>query len=522
MSLLRLASGPDASFPPRTSLELLVRDPASGAVLLSLLLRVPDCPAPLASMSTAAAPAAQGSAEGSTAPVAGRIDASATDLREAVDAWIETLRRRGKRARTLVTFREVVMKAAAEAGWSHRAQLTNAGIIEWLSAHLDSGVWQATTYNRNLCVFRSLTKFLHRSGRLEADPLAAESNIEAMGGPGARAATTDEARALLRVALAREVIDRRVARGTTLQLLCLFKAAARVSEPGKWRRKHLVLDHEVPHVHWTADINKNRKEQWIALDPELAEQLRLHLAREDAARREDGREPAGPEDRVFPEGLQDQTFKLYAAAAGIQAHDWRGRKFSPHAAPKWFCTTLGITCEAKMVDLLKRHTGSVQARYFDPPLSEQAAALATLPRLWPEDPRIQLDPPPPAPSRSPDGSRTGSPGQGTPRPAGSGQGVDNSNNPGPDLTRARNPADDGLTAAATSRRPRGRDYEAENRHSPPHNHGTDAEMAALADLLEAAARLLRLRSLSREPGSDGRDARVDAADGGADGDGHAA
>ena len=30
-----------------------------------------------------------------------------------------------------------------------------------------------------------------------------------------------------------------------------------------------------------------------------------------------------------------------------------------------------------------RHAGSVEARYFDPPLAEQASAVALLPRLWP-------------------------------------------------------------------------------------------------------------------------------------------
>ncbi len=465
----------------------------------------------MASMSTAAV-AAQGSAEGSTTqPIAGRIDASATDLRECVDAWIETLRRRGKRPKTLITFREVVTKAAGECGWSHRLQLTNAGIIDWLSAHLAAGTWQTATYNRNLCVFRSLTKYLHRCGRLEADPLAAESRIDAMGGPGSRAASTEEARAIIRHALARESIDRRVARGTALQLLVLFAAAARASEPGKWRRRHLALEHSVPHVHWTADINKNRKEQWIALAPELAEQLRLHLRRQDAARAEDGRGPASPDDPVFEQAMQDQTLKLYAAGAGIAAHDWRGRKFSGHSAPKWFCTTLGQLVEQKMVDHLKRHTGSVPARYFDPSLADQAAALAKLPRLWPEDGRLQPDPPPglPAPSRSPDtdrpGHRSGSPRQGMPGPqtsGGCGKVGDNRENLGHELTGAHTHADDGLTAAGLTAAPSRPSYQGENRHSPPDSSDDrDAEMAAIADLLEAASRLLRLRSRGRDTAS---------------------
>ena len=215
---------------------------------------------------------------------------------------------------------------------------------------------------------------------LKREALEELARIDAMGGPGSRAASTEEARAIIRHALARESIDRRVARGTALQLLVLFAAAARASEPGKWRRRHLALEHSVPHVHWTADINKNRKEQWIALAPELAEQLRLHLRRQDAARAEDGRGPASPDDPVFEQAMQDQTLKLYAAGAGIAAHDWRGRKFSGHSAPKWFCTTLGQLVEQKMVDHLKRHTGSVPARYFDPSLADQAAALAKLPQ----------------------------------------------------------------------------------------------------------------------------------------------
>ena len=86
--------------------------------------------------------------------------------------------------------------------------------------------------------------------------------------------------------------------------------------------------------------------------------------------------------KVFTLVPSSATFRADRDRAGVPVHDEQGRSFSPHGARKWYSTTLTNAGVApRMVDFLMRHTGGDAARYYQPTLEEQSAALQALPCL---------------------------------------------------------------------------------------------------------------------------------------------
>jgi integrase len=306
-------------------------------------------------------------------PVAGRIEATPVELSESVSRWLEDMRRRNKKPRSIAAFREVVERAAKDNGWTTPIDLTFDAVTAYLGSKRDAGTWKGTTYNRNLTIFRSLTNFMHASGKLSDDPLVKAYRAESDGGEGSRAATIDEARAIVLSAWAR-AIDARSKGNRALYGCCLFGAGLRLGEPAQWKWKHIALDHSTPHILWTQDISKNHRRRDTALSPELVELLRAH--REVV--------PHGPDDPVFPIVPSPSMFRQDAKRAGVPAEDYRGRPFSPHSARKFFSTmATSVGIPEKMVDFLMRHAGRVEHRYYQPSLEDQAEALKKLPRIWP-------------------------------------------------------------------------------------------------------------------------------------------
>lgn len=369
------------------ALEILVREPLSGTVLLSLRLCYPDSCGQLSCMRPAVTTPGAGTDAPQSFPnhVVGSITAPPTDLAREVERWLTALGARGCTSRTIKDYRRCFARAVEETGWSSVHDATYLSITEWMSTYRASGDWSGATYNRWLGMFRSFTEWAHRAKILAEDPLVDAERAIDDGGPGSRAATTDEARRLIRHAWAKTISDKRAKGNRALNWQCLFVAACRLEEPGKWRREHLLLNEPIPMIHWTADINKNHRDQYIVLAPELVPLLRAHLAADDRARELRGLKPAGPSDPVFPVVPGKHTFPHDAEKVGIPHEDYRGRIFSPHSARKWFSTAL--TAEGvpeKMVDYLMRHAGRVEHRYYDPPLEDQAEAMSHLPRLWPD------------------------------------------------------------------------------------------------------------------------------------------
>lgn len=320
------------------------------------------------------------------APAPIKLNTLATaPLDEAVEAWLDHLRARRKRPATIAAYRQQLRRALEQTKWSALADLTPARLVEYIDGLANEHAWKPSTYNRNLTAFRSLTAFLARTNRLASDPLATAVRAGHQDEQGSRPATTEEARALIRAAWLRQERDKRCAANRALYWACLFLTGARFSEPGLWRRRHLMLDVPVPHVVWSPDMQKARARLTLALAPELATLLRQHLARADEARARAGAEAATPDDLVFERRPSSPVWRSDMVRAEIEHLTANGDRFSPHSSRKWFSCTLGsIGCNAKMIDRLMRHTSGVDQRYYRPTLQEQVDVLQRLPSLWPE------------------------------------------------------------------------------------------------------------------------------------------
>lgn len=390
MSPLRFPQNRGCNAP--NSLELVVREPASGHVYLRIALEVATQPALLPNMQALSVGTPEATLCSPSPSVAGRIDSAPSSLSDALTAYLKYMADRRKKPRSIAAFRVVIERAMRECGWTRLDDFTFEGVSTWMGSKCEgANPWRGTTYNRNLSVFRSFGEYLATSGKLESNPMAKALPAQDDGEDGPRAATLDEVRAVVFQAWLKDQTDGRSKGNRALYWACLALHACRVGEPAKWKRRHLILDQPVPFLWWTKDLNKNNKQYELALAPELAELLRLHLKAVDRDRAEVGLPPAGPDDPVFPVVPFKGTFKSDRDAAGIAAMDYRQRAFTPHSLRKFFSTELtsrGVP--EKMVDRLMRHKGRTEYRYYDPPLAEQAKELAKLPRLWPESGRPKV------------------------------------------------------------------------------------------------------------------------------------
>lgn len=311
--------------------------------------------------------------EADPSPVLGRIDAKPNDLFVALEEWLSYLRQLRKSDKTVIAYRHVIRAAARDLGWTSISDLSFSAITGYLGAKLEDGDWKTGSYNRNLTCFRSFTKWLTRSGRFDKDPLELAANAAQIdAGPSSRAATTTEARALISVAQSKVDSDKRSAGDRPARYLTLFLAGLRWSEPGLLQWGDIRLDDDVPHIHWRPAINKNRREQWVALCPELIEALKEHRKTV----------PDGQHDPVFPRMLNRDVWSEDKKRALIPKVDNFGMPFTPRSARQWFDTTLtDLGVPDRMVRKLMRHAVDTPDRYYKPDLAQQAAALALLPRL---------------------------------------------------------------------------------------------------------------------------------------------
>lgn len=337
-------------------------------------------------------------------PVVGRIDAPADSLPSLIDAWAKRLATFGKSAKTIQAYRENVHAFARFSGWQCPTDVTTETIEGYVTHKRDAGDWtKGTTINRELYAVRSFCKFLLSRKLVREDPSLDVMRAKDDGDEGARASSREEALQVLTVAYAREQALGYKKSVRWLQHLLMFHAGLRVGEPGRleWQR-HLKLDHSIPHIFWTKDVNKNGRRMQVALHPELVDLLLQHrenmrsLARtvpevivknkrkgnqgEVKVRRVD---PDEPGSFVFP--WVSSAFEADAARAGIPVMDDRERTYSPHSARKYFETELeNAGVSGKMINFLMRHKGGTDMRYFDPSLKRQVSRIAKLAPLSPE------------------------------------------------------------------------------------------------------------------------------------------
>jgi len=317
--------------------------------------------------------------------VAGRIG---QDFETLLSKWESHLKGRHCSKHSIQAMLGEVRRAVRMRGWKTPANITYAEVM----AHLESFEWAASTYNRNLSVFRSLTRWLVSSELLDKDPLTAAQRADGAGGPGSRAATTDDARAIVRAAWLREQKDGRARRSArSLYWSLLFLTGARMSEPGRWRWSDLILDEDPAVVLWTPDNQKANRREEIPLCPEAAELLRVWRSATESHEVPPSPTHTGTHqhtptysDMVFPVSPHKRSWADDRARAGITRNDSRGRPMTAHSARKWFKTTLvGEGVHPDLVARLMRHSTGVGGRYYDPKPSELVEALACLPKIYP-------------------------------------------------------------------------------------------------------------------------------------------
>lgn len=300
----------------------------------------------------------------------------ACSLMDAIDEWLDHMRLRRKKPKSVEAFKQIAYRAMREMGWREVSDLTHDNITAWITRAAAENNWKGATVNHRMTALHSLTERLWKRGLLPHDPLAdAIRADEDDSSEGARAATLDEARALIWRAYVREQNDRRCKGNRTLYWACLFALGCRLDEPARWKWKHVQLDMDPPRVCWTPDMNKGKKRRDQPIPAWLVSRLLEHRSSV----------PHDLEDAVFPVIPNKATFSSDREQAGIPLEDHRGRKFTPHAARKFystFLTSAGVS--EKMVDFLMRHQGGVEGRYFDPPMSECAAAVGKIPNLLPD------------------------------------------------------------------------------------------------------------------------------------------
>ena len=389
--------------PSGLTIELCVKD-AFGRVITTLSLRADDPGGTFASMGPRLATGdLQEAPIPISEPVAGRIDASDDHLSKLIEQWHAHILAFGGKRKSADSYRGAVLAAARACHWSTPTDLTAAAIEDYIATKTASGEWKGTTVNRNVCAFRSFGKWLAKRGFQERAELEDLPRHKDDGSQGMRVATREEAIAHLEVAAGRERGTNYVSANRALQVLMKFQAGLRDGEGAQlvWSR-HVHLDERVPFIRWTKDISKNRRDQDVALHPELAALLRIHrqdmreLAKSQPLvlvrnRRRGNAGPAkervvSPDDPagvVFP--WVSSCFEADAKRAGIQRVDGLGRPYAPHSARKYFETALvSAGVHARMVDWLMRHRGGVAMRYFEPSLDDQLAAVSRLAHIAPK------------------------------------------------------------------------------------------------------------------------------------------
>ncbi len=349
-------------------------------------------------MSTTARVATPAEREGS--PVLARLESDATALESALDAWASYMLGRGRKPKSIRQFRETIEAAAAELGWRHPEAITFEAVTGWIGARVAAGRWALNTGDAALSAFKSFTRWLAAAERIERDPLVLAHQSGSDDAPGARAATTEEARLLIRFALAAQRRDRRATGNRALYWYAMFVCGLRYGElggdengatPRGWKWGDLTLEGDLPAIRWKPDMHKGSRHQTLPLPRRLAELLLEHRATV----------PHSLEDPVFPIQPARTAWRADRERAGILEKDARGRGFSPHSARKWFKTTLvSLGVQANVIDQLIRHANDVGDRYLDADLRLFSDALERLPELWPEEKfggvnQKDLTPPPP-------------------------------------------------------------------------------------------------------------------------------
>lgn len=224
-----------------------------------------------------------------------------------------------------------------------------------------------------------LGRFLHRGGYVPQNPFEFVEASGESGGAGSRALTTDEVRAMLRVALDRQQRDGRAKGNRALFWAFLALTGLRGSEAEACRWRDIDLDGEPPALYSDPKWAKNGRRMRVVLNAEIRALLTDHRRSV----------PCRPDDLVFPVTPNRASWRAMRELAGVAAEDARGREATAHGLRKWLATTLDATgASPGVVSRILRHSDNLaQERYIDPDPRAEVEAVGRLPRLWPDPPK---------------------------------------------------------------------------------------------------------------------------------------
>lgn len=320
-------------------------------------------------------------AGGADAPVLSKIGPAGRSIGNALDAWVAHLLGRGKRDRSVRSYRRKVEDCAKACGWLTAADVRLQDAEGWLAGKRAGAggceAWSGSTADHATSILRRFGAWLHREEGLADNPLGHLESSGEHGGDGSRALTVDEVRAMIAAARRRAAGDKRQRADAALYFAFLALTGLRDGEAGQCCWRDLDMDGTPPALYTDQRWAKNRRRMRVVLNDEIRGLLLTHRARTGGA----------PTERVFASKPNQRTWHLLRELAGVPLRDGRGRVASYHSLRKFWATALDATgATAGVVSRLTRHAKDLTQRtYIDPDWSKEMAAVRALPKIFAPD-----------------------------------------------------------------------------------------------------------------------------------------
>jgi len=234
------------------------------------------------------------------------------------------------------------------------------------------------THNFYVQAVQQFCRWLVDEGRAATSPVARlrTLNVQVDRRHDRRALTIDECRRLLAATAAEP--ERFGVEGVERALVyrVALTTGLRRGELASLARASFDLDGRPPTVTVAAAYSKRRRDDVLALRPDVAAELRVHLAL---------KAPAAPAFAMPPRRETAPMFRADLAAAGIAYADDEGKFADFHALRHTFITHLARSgVHPKVAQVLARHSTITLTmdRYSHTILEDRTSALAGLPDLY--------------------------------------------------------------------------------------------------------------------------------------------
>lgn len=313
--------------------------------------------------------------------VLSKIGPAGRPVTAALDAWVAHLLGRGKRDRSVRSYRRKVEECARACGWLTAADVRLQDAEGWLAGKRagEGGceAWGGSTADHATSILRRFGAWLHREDGLPENPLAHLESSGEQGGDGSRALTVGEVQAMIQAARRRAAGDKRQRADAALYFAFLALTGLRDGEAGRCCWRDIDLDGEPPAIYTDPAWAKNRRKMRVVLNDEIRGLLLAHRERTGGV----------PTERVFASKPNQRTWHLLRELAGVALRDGRGRVASYHSLRKFWATALDATgATAGVVSRLTRHAKDLAQRtYIDPDWSKEMAAVQALPKIFVPD-----------------------------------------------------------------------------------------------------------------------------------------